>query len=130
MSPLTHLKKLSNFKVLSAVLLLITGFSIWLYAAAAIQGYTNLLNSLTLSMEEVWSYEGSLTWWTTTYTTTIIPLVTVMITAGVLTLLTPIVFERIQQKTALRTFTKELELGSTEKLEIEQFRGQRMLNSR
>ena len=56
MSTLTNMKQLNNFKlkILVAALLLIAGFSIWLYATSVIQGYTQLLGSSTLTPEEVW----------------------------------------------------------------------------
>lgn len=120
MSALKTLKKLNNFKlkVLAATLLLIAGFSIWLYATSVIQGYTQLLNSSTLTQEEVWSYEGSLQWWQSTYTT-ILPATAVMMAVGVIGLLGPVFWARIQRRYALRTFTNELEFASTERFEIE-----------
>ena len=116
-----NLKKINRFKlkVLTATLLLVVGFSIWLYATSVIQGYTQLLNSESLTTEEVWSYEGSLQWWRNAYTTAVLPTTAIMITVGILSLLGPVLWMRIQQRYALRTFTNELEHASTEKFEIE-----------
>jgi len=116
-----NLKKINQFRltVLTAILLLIAGFSIWLYTTSVIQGYTQILDSSKLTTEETWSYEGALQWWRTTYTTTIFPLTAIMITVGLITLLGPTIWTRIQQRNVLKTFTDELELASTEKFEIE-----------
>jgi len=121
MYALKNLKKINLFRltVLTAILLLIAGFSIWLYTTSVIQGYTQLLDSSKLTTEEAWSYEGSLQWWRSTYTTTILPLTAIMITVGLITLLGPTLWTRIQQRHVLKTFTDELELASTEKFEIE-----------
>jgi uncharacterized membrane protein len=121
MFTLKNLKKINRFRltVLTAILLLIAGFSIWLYTTSVIQGYTQLLDSSKLTTEETWSYEGSLQWWRSTYTTTILPLTAIMITVGFITLLAPTLWTRIQQRYVLKTFTDELELASTEKFEIE-----------
>jgi len=121
MYALKNLKKINRFRltVLTAILLLIAGFSIWLYTTSVIQGYRQMLDSSKLTTEETWSYEGALQWWRTTYTTTIFPLTAIMITVGLITLLGPILWARIQQRYVLKTFTDELELASTEKFEIE-----------
>ncbi|MCJ7614347.1 hypothetical protein MUO71_06270 [Candidatus Bathyarchaeota archaeon] len=121
MSILKNLKKInrSRLTVLTAILLLTAGCSIWLYTNSVIQGHTQLLNSSNLTPEEVWNYEGALQWWTNTYATTIMPLTAVMITAGFVTLVGPMVWTRIQRRYALKTFTDNLELASTEKFEIE-----------
>ncbi len=121
MHVLKNLKKINRLKltVLTATLLIIAGFSIWLYTTSVIQGHTQLLTSSNLTPEEVWNYEGALQWWKTTYTTIIIPLTAIMITLGSITLLGPILWTRIQQRYILRTFTDSLERASTEKFEIE-----------
>jgi len=116
-----NLKKTNRFRLmfLMAILLLIAGFSIWIYTISVIYGTTQLLESSNLKQEEIWSYEGSLQWWRTTYTTTILPLTTIMISIGFLSLLSPLILKRMQRRQVLRTFTDELELASTEKFEIE-----------
>lgn len=121
MYALKKLKKINHLKltVLTAILLLIAGFSIWLYTTSVIQGYTQLLGSSKLTTEEAWSYEGSLQWWRSVYTTAILPLTAIMITVGFITLIAPMLWTRIQQRYVLKTFTDELELASTEKFEIE-----------
>jgi hypothetical protein len=105
--------------VLAAVLLLIVGFGIWLYASSIIQGQTQLLNSSNLTQEETWSYQGSLQWWKTTMATTITPLATIMITVGFVGLVGPVVWTRMHQRQALKAFTDNLELASAEEFEIE-----------
>ena len=121
MSALKNLKKIKRFRltVLTAILLLIAGFSIWLYTTSVIEGYTQILDSSKLTTEEIWSYEGTLQWWRSTYTTTIFPLTAIMITVGIISLLGPTLWTKIQQRYVLKTFTDELELASTEKFEIE-----------
>jgi hypothetical protein len=121
MYALKNLKKINRFRltVLTAILLLITGFSTWLYTTSVIQGYTQLLDSSKLSTEKIWSYEGSLRWWKSTYTTTIHPLTAIMITVGIITLLGPTIWARMQQRHILKIFTDELELASTEEFKIE-----------
>ena len=116
-----NLKKTNRFRLmfLMAILLLIAGFSIWIYTISVIYGTTQLLESSNLKQEEIWSYEGSLQWWRTTYTTTILPLTTIMISIGFLSLLSPLILKRMQRRQVLKTFTDELELASTEKFEIE-----------
>ena len=105
--------------ILTAVMLLIVGFSIWLYTSSVIQRQTQLLNSSNLTQEEMWSYEGSLQWWKTTNTTTITPLATIMITVGFISLVGPIVWTRMPQRQALLALTDNLELASAEEFEIE-----------
>ena len=119
MPALKNIKKLNNFKlkVLAATLLIIAGFSAWLYATSVIQGYSQLLDSSTLTQEEIWSYEGSLQWWQNTYTI-VFPVTAVMMAAGVVGLVGPVFWARMQRRYALRTFTNELELASKERFEI------------
>lgn len=120
MHALKNLKKINQRKltVLTASLLIIVGFSIWMYATSIIQNHTQLLTASNLTQKEIWSYEGALQWWKTTYATTITPLTTIMITFGAITLLGPILRTKIHQKQVLKTFTDSLELASTEKFEI------------
>ena len=120
MFALKNLKKVNRFRLmaLTAILLLIAGFSALLYTTSVIHGYTQVLDSSQLTAEEMWSYEGSLQWWRSTYMTTILPITAVMITVGLVTLLGPTVLTRIHQRHVIKTFTNELELASTEKLEI------------
>lgn len=118
---LKKLKKTNRHQltILTAVLLLIVGFSIWLYASSVIQGQTQLLNSSNLTQEEIWSYEGSLQWWRTINATTITPLATIMITVGFVSLVGPMAWSRMHKRQALKAFTDNLELASTEEFEIE-----------
>ena len=120
MYAIKNLKKMNRFRltVLTAILLLITGLSIWLYTTSVIQSHTQILDSSKLSTAEMWSYEGSLRWWKTTYTTTILPLTVIMITAGVITLLGPTVWARMRQRHILKRFTDEPELATTKEFEI------------
>ncbi len=120
MLALKNLKKINRFKfaALTAILLLVVGFSTLLYTTSAIQSYAQLLDSSKLTLEEMWSYEGSLQWWSNTYAT-VFPIALAMITTGLVTLFGPTVWTRIQQRHAIRAFTHELELASTEKFEIE-----------
>ena len=113
-------KKINRFRltVLTGILLLIAAFSIWLYTTSVIQGHTQILDSSNLKQEEIWSYEGSLQWWRSTYTTTILPLTAIMTAIGLLSLLSQPILTRIQRRHVLKTFTDELELASTEKFEI------------
>jgi hypothetical protein len=115
------MKKLNSFKltVLTAILLLVAGFSIWLYATSVIQGYTQILESSTLTTEEVWSYEASLQWWRNAYTTAVFPMVATMIAVGAVALVGPVLWARIQRRYALKTFTRKLEFASAEKFEFE-----------
>jgi flagellar biosynthesis protein FlhB len=121
MFTLKNLKKINRFRLiaLTATLLLIGGFSTLLYTISVIQGYTQVLDSSQLTTKEMWSYEGSLQWWQSMYTTTILPLTAVMITIGFVTLLGPTILTKIQQRHVIKAFTNELELASTEKFEIE-----------
>lgn len=114
-----NLKKINRrkFAALTAILLLITGFSILLYTTSAIQSYAQLLDSSELTMEEMWSYEGSLQWWSNTYTT-IFSITLTMIAVGLVTLFGSPVWTRIHHRHAIRTFIHELELAATEKFEI------------
>jgi len=105
--------------VLMAALFLIIGFGIWAYTTSVIQGHSQLLSSADLTQEELWSYEGAFQWWTNTYSITVLPLTTIMITAGFVTLLGPTVLTRMHKRNALKTFADKLELASTEKFEIE-----------
>ena len=119
MFELANMKNINRFKVapLTAILLLIAGFSILLYTTSAINGYAQLLDSR-LTVEELWSIEDSLRWWSNTFET-IFPITLTMITAGLITLFCSTALNKIQQKHAIRTFTHELELASKEKFEID-----------
>jgi hypothetical protein len=105
--------------VLTSVLLIIVGLSIWLYATSVIQEHEQLLNTSSLTQEEIWTYEGALQWWKTTSATTVTPVVVIMTTAGFVGLLGPTVWGRIHQKQAFKAFTEKLELASADDFEIE-----------
>ncbi len=115
------LKKTNFFKfiTLTAALLLVTGFSLLVYTNHAIQENTQLAKSANLTQEQIWNYEGALQWWTTTYSTTILPLASAMIAGGFTGILGPTLWTKFHSRYALRTFTEKLELASNEEFEIE-----------
>jgi len=121
MNLIKNLKKVSNLQisVSAAILLFSVGFGALLYTHSAIQGYTQLLSSPALSMEETWRYEGALQWWRNTYATAVLPLASIMITVGAISLIGPTAWTKIRQRHVLKTFMTELELASNEKFEIE-----------
>ena len=121
MFALTNLKNFNRSKLATcgALLLLIAGFSILLYTSSSINSYTQLLlDSSKLTAEEIWNIEGSLQWWSNTYTA-VFPITSAMIAAGLVTLFGPTVWTRIHQRHVIRTFTHELELAATERFDIE-----------
>lgn len=121
MQILTTLKKTNRIKlsILAAIFLLIAGFSIWLYTTSVIKNQTQILNSPNLTQEEIWSYEGSLEWWKITNNTTVTPLTTIMITAGLTSLIAPVAWTKMHHRQTLKAFSEKLELASAEKFEIE-----------
>jgi len=94
------------------------GFCIWLFATSVIQGHIQLLNESNLTQEEIWTHEGSLQWWRYTQTTSITPLVTIMITIGFISLVGQIVWTKASQRQVLKAFSENLKLASAEKFEI------------
>lgn len=121
MQILKTLKKTNRIKlsILAAIFLMVAGFSFWLYTTSVIQNQTQILNSSNLTQEEIWSYEGSLQWWQTTNNTTVTPITTIMITAGLASLIAPIAWTKMHQRQTLKAFSERLELASAEKFEIE-----------
>ena len=100
------LKKNNRFKFMAliAILLLVVGFSILLYTTFTIQSYTQLLDSSNLTIEEMGSYEGAIQWWSNNYTT-IFPITFTMIMTGLVTLFGSTVWNKIQHRHNIRTFT-------------------------
>ena len=70
-----------------------------------------------LKIEEIWAYEGSLKWWKNVYVTTIIPLIGISTTSGIVVIVTPFIrqlrrkvfLKRIRNKSGIITLDKFLQ---------------------
>jgi len=70
-----------------------------------------------LTIEEIWAYEGSLKWWKNVYVTTIIPLIGILTTSGIVVIVTPsllqlkqnVFFKRVRNKSGTLTLDRFLQ---------------------
>ena len=70
------------------LLLLATALTIMVISLVEIKSNEITLATQTLTIEEVWTYEGALQWWQNTFTLTILPTTEILTIFGIVTLLT------------------------------------------
>jgi hypothetical protein len=119
MSKLTGLVKRNRFRfaAVMGVLFLVFGFSLLGYSISAIQEREQLLNSADLTPEEMWHYEGSLSWWRNSYVTVFLPLTVVFVALGAVGLVSQPLLTRLHHKSALETFADNIKRASKENYE-------------
>lgn len=71
----------NNFPLWIGLSLLVIAFSIWLYSILEIQSNEIMLDQY-LSVEEVWMYEGALSWWRNFYGAVILPIIGILSITG------------------------------------------------
>jgi hypothetical protein len=119
MSKLKGLVKRNRFRLaaLMGVLFLVVGVSLFAYSISAIQEREQMLNSADLTPEEMWHYEGSLSWWRNSYVTVFLPLTVVFIALGVVALVSQPLLTRLHHKNVLETFADNVKRASKENYE-------------
>jgi hypothetical protein len=119
MNELKGLVKRNRFRLAAVmgVLFLVVGVSLLGYSISAIQEREQLLNSADLTLEEMWRYEGSLSWWRNAYVTVFLPLTVVFVALGVVGLVSQPLLTRLHQKSVLETFVDNVKRASKENYE-------------
>ena len=75
MSNTSALKKsLSRLTLVTGILLLVLGFSVWSISVYVIQDREQILNNPDTTLDKMWQAEGSLSWWRKTYDALLFPL--------------------------------------------------------
>ena len=83
----------NRFRVsaLLGILFLIIGISLLGYSVFTIKDYEQPPNSTDTTLEQIWHYNGSLTWWTKAFFTLFLPFTSVfIILSGVILVIQPI----------------------------------------
>ena len=80
------------------ILFLVIGLSLFGYSVSAIQDYEQLSNSNDLTLEQMWHFDGSLSWWRNAYVTLFLPLASVFVTLSGFILVTQPLFARLRHK--------------------------------
>jgi len=119
MSKLRGLVKRNRFRLAAVmgVLFLVVGVSLLGYSISAIQEREQMLNSADLTTEEMWQYEGSLSWWRNAYVTVFLPLTVVFVALGVIGLVSQPLLTRLHHKNVLETFADNIKRASKENYE-------------
>jgi hypothetical protein len=119
MSKLKGLVKRNRFRLAAVmgVLFLVVGVSLFGYSISAIQEREQMLNSADLTPEEMWRYEGSLSWWRNAYVAVFLPLTVVFIALGVAALISQPLLTRLHHKNVLETFAENVKRASKENYE-------------
>ncbi|MEJ2242814.1 MAG: hypothetical protein P8Y18_11855 [Candidatus Bathyarchaeota archaeon] len=111
---LIHEYSYFRFVQFFGVLLLVLAFFVWFFPIMEIQSNQAMLleaDNLHLESEQIWAYDGALRWWKNVYASTIIPLVGILITSGLVTIIAPfilklehiVVFKRFRSKNQIVT---------------------------
>ena len=119
MTKLKVLVKKNRFRLaaIMGLLFLVVGVSLLGYSLSAIQEREQMLNSADLTLEEMWRYEGSLSWWRNAYVTVFLPLTLVFTALGVIGLVSQPLLTRLHQKSVLKTFVDNVKRASKENYE-------------
>jgi len=93
----------NRFRVsaLLGILFLVVGVSLLGYSVSAIQDYGQLPNSADLTLEQMWHYDGSFSWWRNAYVTLFLPLTSVFVTLGGVVLVTQPLMTKLRHKSVL-----------------------------
>jgi hypothetical protein len=119
MNELKSLIKRNRFRVAAVmgIMFLVIGVSLLGYSLSAIQEREQLLNSADLTPDEVWQYEGSLSWWRNSYATVFLPLTVVFVALGAVGLVSQPLWIRLHRKSVLETFADNVKRASKENYE-------------
>ena len=119
MSKLKGLVKKNRFRLAAVmgVLFLVVVVSLLGYSISAIQEREQIVNSADLTPEEMWHYEGSLSWWRNAYVTMFLPLTMVFMALGVVGLVSQPLWTRLHQKSVLENFADNVKRASKENYE-------------
>ena len=90
----------NRFRVstLLGILFLVVGVSLLGYSVSVIQDYGQLSSSADLTLEQMWHYDGSLSWWRNAYFTLFLPLTSVFVTLGGVVLVTQPLMSKLRHK--------------------------------
>ncbi|PVX24590.1 MAG: hypothetical protein CW691_07180 [Candidatus Bathyarchaeum sp.] len=103
--------------IVVGVLLFVIGVSLLGYSISAIQQRENTLTSSELTFEELWHYEGSLSWWRNAYVTVFLPLTAVFMALGGIVLFSQPLLSVLRRKRVLETFSENVKVASEKKCE-------------
>jgi len=119
MNKLIGLIKRNRFRVAAVIgiMFLVIGVSLLGYSLSAIQEREQLLNSADLTPDEMWQYEGSLSWWRNSYVTLFLPLTVVFMALGVVGLVSQPLWTRLHRRSVLETFVDNVKRASKENYE-------------
>lgn len=111
--------KKNHFRLaaITGVLLLVTGGCLLAYSSSAIKEREYTLNSATLTANETWHIEGSLSWWRNAYATTFLPLTVVSITLGAVALVSQPLWTRLHCESVLEAFSANVKRAAKENYE-------------
>jgi len=112
----------SQLATVIGVLLLVLGVSFWGYSVFAIHEREQMLKSGTLTIEEMWRYEGSLGWWINIYNTFFSPLTVVLVAFGIVVLVSHLLMTRVHKKHVIVSSADNVKPASdknSERLKIE-----------
>ena len=100
MSKLVGVFSKNRFRVstLLGILFLVVGVSLLGYSVSVIQDYGQLSSSADLTLEQMWHYDGSLSWWRNAYFTLFLPLTSVFVTLGGVVLVTQPFMSKLRHK--------------------------------
>jgi len=84
---LSWMKNNKKFIVVLGVFLRFAGIGILLVSKVEIDGLEAMLVNESLSVEEVWRFEGALQWWRKTYVTVTLPVSVFLLISGIATLM-------------------------------------------
>jgi hypothetical protein len=93
-------------------LLLMVAFLAWFLVMFEIQSSHAILSeaqNLNLAIEQIWAVEGALEWWKNVYVTVIIPLIGILITSGIIALLSPLIL-RFEHRVLFRKVRNKHEI--------------------
>jgi hypothetical protein len=100
---LNYLSVGNPFRVsaLVGVLFLVVGVSLFGHSISVIQDNEPLLSSADWTLEQMWHYDGSVSWWRSAYVTLFLPLTSVFLTIGGVILVSHQLLARLRQKSVL-----------------------------
>ena len=103
MTKLVGLFTMNRFRAytLLGILFLVIGISLLGYSVSAIQDYGQLSDSADLTLEQIWHFDGSFSWWRNAYVTLFLPLTSVFVTLGGVILVTQPLMTRLRHKSVL-----------------------------
>jgi hypothetical protein len=86
---------------LLGILFFVVGVSLLGYSVSVIQDFEQLSNSADSTLEQMWHYDGSFSWWRNVYFTLFLPLTSVFVTLGGVILVAQSLMTRLRHKSVL-----------------------------